>query len=502
MKWLEDFPFFVILMGLSCIAMYLPMMHAIRLEDWLTARTFFYNGTFLSVVTAIVGIASRKQAKGASAVTHLLTMLGAYAILPIFLAMPMAHLVKSISFFHAYFEMLSSLTTTGATLFDNPKSISEPLHLWRALVGWLGGFMILVVAMAIFAPLNMGGFEIYALQRHRKVAVSRMQKAEVSERLNRFSTQIFPIYFILTSVLAIVLIFLGERVLVAVSHAMAILSTSGISPVGGLTGTQGGFVAELVMFLFLSFAISRNTFLPGREHENWQVIKQDKEITQALLCIVIIPLLLFIRHWSGAIVLNEQPDGLSAIASLWGSVFTVLSYLTTTGFVSQSWEASQSWSGMNTPGLIFIGLASLGGGVATTAGGIKLLRIYALYKHGLREMERLSFPSSVAGAGGQRGRSIRRDGAFVAWIFLMVFVLTLGVIMLALTLTGIDFVDALAFAVAGLSTTGPLVHIAIENGASYAQLPDGAKAILCVAMILGRLETVAVIALFNPNYWR
>ncbi|MEH6360734.1 MAG: potassium transporter TrkG, partial [Amylibacter sp.] len=320
MKWLEDFPFFIILMGLSCIAMYIPMMHAIRLEDWLTARTFFYNGTFLSVVTAIVGIATRRQVKGASASTHLLTMLGAYAILPVFLAMPMAHLVNSITFFQAYFEMLSSLTTTGATLFDDPKSISEPLHLWRSLVGWLGGFMILVVAMAIFAPLNMGGFEIYALQRHRKVAVSQMQKAEVSERLNRFSMQIFPVYLLLTVVLSLVLVVLGERVLVAVSHAMAVLSTSGISPVGGLSGAQGSFSIELIMFLFLFFAISRNTFLSGREQDSWQVIRQDKEITQALLCITIIPLLLFIRHWSGAIELNEQVDGLSSLASLWGSI--------------------------------------------------------------------------------------------------------------------------------------------------------------------------------------
>lgn len=501
MKWLEDFPFFVILMGLSCVAMYIPMLHAIRLEDWLTARTFFYNGTFLGIMTVIVGIATRRHAHGASASAHLLTMLGAYAILPIFLAMPMAHLVKSITFFQAYFEMLSSLTTTGATLFDVSISISEPLHLWRALVGWLGGFMILVVAMAIFAPLNMGGFEIYALQRHRKVAVSQMQKAEVSERLNKFALQIFPVYLALTTVLSLALIVMGERVLVAVSHAMAILATSGISPVGGLSGTQGGFLNEVVMFVFLFFAVSRSTLWLSRDQETWQLINQDKEITQALLCVTIIPMLLFIRHWTGAIELNDQPNGLSALVSLWGSIFTVLSFLTTTGFESQSWATSQNWSGLNTPGLIFIGLTCLGGGVATTAGGIKLLRIYALYKHGLREMERLSYPNSVGGAG-QRGRSIRREGAFVAWIFLMVFALTLGITMLALTLTGLGFVEAIAFSVAALSTCGPLVNIAIEDGASYAQLSDGAKGILCVAMILGRLETVAVIALLNPNYWR
>ncbi len=501
MKGISDLPFFVILMALSCIAMCFPMLHAIRLEDWLTARTFFYNGAFLGVITAIVGIAVRRQHYGVSASGHLITMLCAYAILPVFLAMPFASLVKTATFFQAYFEMLSSLTTTGATLFDDPKVLSEPLHLWRSLVGWLGGFMILVVAMAIFAPLNMGGFEIYALQRHRKDAVSQMQKAEVSERLSKFANQIFPIYLMLTLVLSFVLIILGERVLVAVTHAMAILSTSGISPVGGLSGSSGGFLAELIMFIFLFFAVSRNTFLPGREQESWNTIKNDKEITQALLCITIIPALLFIRHWTGAIEANTQADVMTGLSSLWGSSFTILSFLTTTGFESQSWGTAQSWSGLGTPGLIFIGLSALGGGVATTAGGIKLLRIYALYKHGIREMERLSYPSSVGGAG-QRGRSIRREGAFIAWIFLMVFVFTLGMVMLGLSLTGLNFEEALVFAVAALATCGPLVGFSIEGGSSYILLSDEAKGILCIAMILGRLETVAVIALFNPNYWR
>lgn len=501
MKWLRHFPFFVVLMGLSCLAMYIPMFHAIHLQDWVSARTFFYDGTFLGIITAIVGIAVQRQQQGASAAAHLLTMFGAYVFLPILLAMPVVHLVKSITFFQAYFEMLSSLTTTGATLFDDPDVIPEPLHLWRSLVGWLGGFMILVVAMAIFAPLNMGGFEIYALQRHRKTAVSQMHKADVSDRLNKFALQIFPIYLLLTVILALSLISVGDRFFVAVCHAMAVMSTSGISPVGGVINSQIGFAGEVIIFMFFFFAISRNTFLPGKDRENWLIIRQDKEITQALLLVTIIPLLLFFRHWTGAISLNEQSDSLTALGSLWGSMFTVLSLLTTTGFESQSWQISQNWSGLKTPGLIFIGLAALGGGVATTAGGIKLLRVYALYKHGLREMERLSYPNSVGGAG-QKGRSIRREGAFVAWVFLMVFIVSLGTIMLALSLTGLDFIESLALAVAGLSTCGPLVAISLEQSISYALVSDEAKAIFCVAMILGRLETVAVIALFNPNYWR
>ncbi|PCH94254.1 MAG: Trk system potassium uptake protein TrkH [Rhodobacteraceae bacterium] len=501
MRALSTVPFFVVLMGLSCVAMLIPMLHAIRLEDWLIARTFFYYAAFSAIITTIIAIASSSRRTDITANKHLLTMFVAYALLPILLALPFAQLVKSITFFQAYFEMLSSLTTTGATLFDDPSALAEPLHLWRAVVGWLGGFMILVVALAIFAPLNLGGFEIYALQRHRKTALSQMHKAEVSERLNRYAYQIFPIYLALTAVLAVALIMTGDRVLVGVSHAMSVMSTSGISPIGGLENATSGMRGEFIMFLFLFFAVSRNTFLPSGEHDNWKLIKQDKEITQALLCITIIPLLLFIRHWTGALALDGTADFMTALASLWGSVFTVLSFLTTTGFESHVWETAQSWSGLKTPGLIFIGLATMGGGIATTAGGVKLLRVYALYKHGLREMDRLSFPNSVGGAG-EKGRSIRREGAFVAWLFLMMFLISLAVIMLALSLTGLSFVEGLAFGVAALSTTGPLVGISIESGASYAQLSDSAKAILCFAMILGRMETVAVIALLNRNYWR
>jgi trk system potassium uptake protein TrkH len=116
-------------------------------------------------------------------------------------------------------------------------------------------------------------------------------------------------------------------------------------------------------------------------------------------------------------------------------------------------------------------------------------------------MQRLSFPHSVAGAGA-KARTIRREGAYVAWIFLMLFLLSMGAIMLALSATGLGFEDALIFAAAGLSTTGPLVSSASETGLTYAQIPDAAKAVLCGAMVLGRLEALAVIAILNPAYWR
>lgn len=141
----------------------------------------------------------------------------------------------------------------------------------------------------------------------------------------------------------------------------------------------------------------------------------------------------------------------------------------------------------------------MGGGVATTAGGVKLLRIYALYKHGIREMERLVHPSSIGGAG-MAARRFRREGAFIAWIFFMLFLVGIAAIMLALSLIGINFDSAIALSIAAVTNTGPAANI-LDPSLKYTDIGTFGQMILCVGMIFGRVEVLALIALFNPNYW-
>lgn len=501
MAWLRSLPLFVQLMGFAVAMMYLPMAFAIRLEDWDVARTFFYHTTFLLILIALVGIAVTGYASRNSARHYLLTVFGAFLTIPALLAMPFNVLVPSITYFQAYFEMLSSLTTTGATLFDDPSLVPAPLHMMRAIVGWIGGFFILVVALSIFAPLQIGGFEVFTATRGGQKGINQIASADASKRLKRYAAQIFPVYVFVTAILVLCLLIAGDRTLVAVSHAMSIISTSGISPVGGLQGANSGYAGEALMFLFLFLAVSRHTFFFASNTEWADNLKSDKEINLVLICITVIPILLFIRHWTAAFEGTGTDDAATAFAALWGAVFTVLSFLTTTGFESNAWEGAQSWSGLGTTGIILMGLAIMGGGIATTAGGVKLLRIYALYKHGQREIQRLSYPNSVSSAS-SRSRFIRREGAQIAWIFLMLFVLSLALVALALAATGISFSDSLLFATAGLSNTGPLAHAAGESFTGYANISDTGKAILCIAMVLGRLEALAVIAVLNPNYWR
>jgi len=480
--------------------MFGPMFYSARLEDWLYARTFFYHGTFFLIVTGILAIAFSSRGLSQKPVSGILDLFCSFIFLPFFLALPLEYLVPSISLFDAYFEMLSSLTTTGATLFNDPKAIPEVLHLWRALIGWAGGFLMLVTALGLFQPAGLGGFEVYNRAYDTSALETRIKRASIRSRMFTYAQSIFPIYAGLTGLLALLLIVNGDRPLVGLIHAMSTFSTSGISNVGGIAGASSGVIGEVVIALFLIFAVSRFMYQQDTDGRGLKRLVRDKEVNITLLAVTVIPLLLFVRHWSSAIEVSDTSNIGAALSALWGGMFMVMSFLTTTGFESEYWATSRAWSGLDTTGLILMGLVVMGGGIATTAGGVKLLRVYALYKHGIREMARLSYPSSVAGSGNHK-RTIRREGAYAAWIFFMLFLVSLAVIMLLLSLTGIPFEDSLILAVSGLSTTGPLINVAGEGTLDYATISTTAKSIFCIAMILGRLEALAVIAVLNPNFW-
>ncbi|PWE33153.1 potassium transporter TrkH [Maritimibacter sp. 55A14] len=496
-------PLFLILALVGVLAMYIPAAHGFVRGDYDTARVFFYFATLLLFLCLIVGLASANYDPRVSAGSHLLALLGGLVVLPVFLALPMSELVRDTHFLNLYFEMVSSLTTTGASVFDAPERLNPSLHLWKGLVAWLGGFLFWLSAIAIMEPLNLGGFEVFASMKTGKAAqgMARIRVADASERLVRYARELFPVYLTLTLLLWIGLLILGEGSLMALIHAMSTISTSGISPAGGPSGGSAGLGGEFLIFFFLFFAVSRATFSNRLGPRTLTRLRDDREFQLALICLGVLPLALVLRHWLGALEVEEQ-ESLGAVAhALWGGLFTVMSFMTTTGFASADWAAARDWSGLQTPGLILMGLALMGGGVATTAGGIKLLRVHALYKHGLREMEKLVYSSSVGGAG-IHARRIRREGAHIAWIFFMLFMMSVALVMIALSLTGVSFEESLTFSIAALSTTGPLASVAAETPLSYGDLNAAGKLVMCAAMILGRMETLAIIALLNPDFWR
>lgn len=499
---LEKLPLFVILMLLMSALMMVPALHAARLDEWDVARTFLYHGIFFAILATMLGIGTAKAKVAHRPIAQLLSLLLAYLVLPVMMALPVEYLVPSITLAQGYFEMLSSFTTTGATIFSEPDTISEPIHLWRATVAWAGGLMMLVAAFAVLEPLQLGGFEL-----EESLGDTGIKKrsgaggaAHPNQRIIRYTRLIAPPYILLTIALSIGLIMAGDRSFVALCHAMSTLATSGISPLSSFGETSSGRIGEVLLFLFLFLAISHRGISISLRGNLLRRRGMNPEYKIALACLIFIPTLLFVRHFAASFDIAEQQNFSAAMRALWGSIFNTLSFLTTTGFISQDWEAARFWSGLNSPGLVLLALCVMGGGVATTAGGVKLLRVYALYKHGRREMGRLIHPNSVGGAG-ITARRFRREGARIAWIFMMLFILGIAATMLALTAAGQGFDDATALSIAALTNTGPAAYL-LESHIEFANFNNVTRTILCIAMIIGRLETLVVYALFNPGLWR
>lgn len=504
LRRLEGQPLFLVLFAILSISMLVPAGLALGMEEFQTARAFFYTAILGTAIAVMIGLArgSRsEEATGRADLFALLSLFAAFLCLPVLLAIPFAESLPNTRFINAYVEMVSSFTTTGMTFFDDPRRLSAPLHLWRAQVAWMGGFLIWVSAAAVMAPLSLGGFEITAAGREEgESRMARFQRAGVIRRVIRGAIQLGPIYVGLTAALCVLLLIAGDDPLVAVIHAMSTLCTSGISPVGGPDQSGSGVWGEVIISAFLIVALSRVAFSSDTVTERIR-LHRDPEFRLGLAFVIVVPALLFIRHWIASFDVGSGEDLGLGFAALWGAIFTVLSFLTTTGWESQHWDTAQAWSGLATPGMVLMGLSMIGGGVATTAGGVKLLRVYTLYLQGRRELDRLVHPSSVSGTG-IAGRRIRRHGAFQAWVFFMLFALCLAASMAILSFLGIDFEDATVLSVAALANAGQLT---VHGGAEPVALLDlsaGAKMTLCAFMVLGRLELLAIIALFNPDLWR
>ncbi len=262
LKQMSELPLFLQALGVASVSMYVPAGHALVTDDHSEAQAFFYAGSlgvilFALVATAVLGRAPRHGKLG-----PLLSLFSIMTVLPVVLAWPFYEGLRTTTYFNAYLEMVSAVTTTGLPVFEDPARLSSPLHLWRAQVGWMGGFVMWVAASAILAPLNLGGFEVTARSEPGRddMAGDRMHRTATRLRLYRTIVALLPIYAGLTVLLWMLLLIAGDVPLVALCHAMAVMATSGISPVGGLEGAGSGLTGEALLMLFMVFAISRLTF--------------------------------------------------------------------------------------------------------------------------------------------------------------------------------------------------------------------------------------------------
>lgn len=507
MSWRGYSIFGLLLLAVGAL-MLAPAALAIGLGDTDVAAIFAICALVTAISAGLFLLATFKRAPRSETVEEFGTLLAALLIAPIAAAAPVVLAAPFLPFEAAYFEMVSTFTTTGASIFDDPAAAHPAINLWRALTAWAGGFIVLVMAYALLAPRNLGGFEVrggvtggaIGSLRGAPVWAGGREREASGERVAAAVRAIAPIYAALTAAMAILLIIAGLQPVNALMASMGVLSTSGVAPTNEPIFAEAGFGGEVVAALFLILAITRHTYGVGRGNAlRLSRFPDDPELRILAIVVLGVAVWLFARHWIGALELGEV-EGQGAFSALWGAVFTVLSFAATAGYVSDSWETARQWSGLSNPSLVLFGLAMMGGGVATTAGGVKLLRTYALFKHGAREMERLVRPSSIAGSGANK-RGIRREGAQIAWVFVMLFLVALAFAIVGLSLTGLGFEPGVAAAIAAISNTGPLFAIAEPDRSWLTSITPEGRAVLVLTMVLGRVELLALIAMLNPDNW-
>lgn len=504
MSLLRQSPIALVL-GLLGLAMLLPAVFATLQQDWRTGRGFLYAALFTLVIAGLIAFALGTNSTRESPRRELGALLICWLLVPLFSAIPFLLILPAFGFWGSYFEMIAAVTTTGGTAIGDPKSVPDALHLWRGLAGWFGGFLTLMAAFIVLAPRRLGGFEIEAATwRHQSDDDTRRWLssgiAPFEERVARAVRIILPTYLALTAILALIFEATGQGDLASMVHAMAVMSTSGISPYSSGLVAGDSFLGEFAALLFMALAATRLIYSNASQVGRQRVWRYDPELWMMIALSTLVTAALFLRHWVGALTIDLTDTALDGLEALWGNIFTVVSFLTTTGFQSSSWSNARDWSGLANPGLFLLGLAAIGGGAATTAGGIKLIRAYALMRHGMRELERIAQPSSVLGIGG-RTRSMLREGPLIVWSFIMLFIFAILVTIIGLTATGMKFDTALIASISAISNTGPAFKMVTGGARDFADLKALQQMILAGAMIVGRFETLALIALFNPDVW-
>ena len=489
----QKLPLAISIPTLFILMLMIPSVHGFISGDSHKGRSFFY-----AVLLGLFGLTFlRFSLQGTVFPMHrhaqLWSLIAFFLGFPLLLAIPLYEVSAAGQFIDAYLDIVSTVTTTGLPVFA-PGSLSETLVIWRVSLGWASGFLIWVFAWSIFAPLNLGGFEHLGA---RGEAMTQTQNARQTtgrlpaEKFWSEAVRLGPVYLWITLAAALALLIVSGDPSYALLRAMATIATFGIEiPEHSGAGGVGG---EVILALVMLFALSRSTFSTVFARARKWRVTEDPELRVAAGLVLVATLVLI---GQGA----RYVEGLGAHLELvWGAFFTSLSYLTTTGLASDSLPVVLV--NLDPVEIILVALAMIGGGVATTAGGIKLLRVFILTGHSRAEVNRLIAPSQVM-SGQIESRSHDHHSAMLACVFLVLFILVMGAITLALTVAGSPVKDSLYLTLATVTNTGPLLPTGSGAETLVMSLPTQAKMILAAAMVLGRLEVLALLALLNPDIYR
>ena len=442
----------------------------------------FLESALLTVLTGgLVALACANSAGSRMTLqqTFLLTT-GVWAVLPFFGAIPFVVGATEASVTDAYFEAMSGLTTTGSTVFIGLDDLPEGLLLWRSMMQWFGGIGIIVVAMAFLPELRVGGMQIFRSEGFDTAGKVLPRAAEIASRIS-------IVYVLLTILCMTAYIGVGMDVLDALNHAFTTIATGGFSTTdlsfGGFKGAPE-YVAAIFMVLASLPFVRYVQLMAG----STRPLFADSQVRTfaGVLAALILALTVF--------RLATSDTGLEQ--SFRETLFNVTSIITGTGYASTDY---QLWGSVAVAVFFFVGL--IGGCAGSTCCSIKIFRYQLLFRAIETQIRRIHSPHGVFSLK-YEGRSVSEDVISSVMAFFTMFVVSLGILSVLLSATGLDFITSVSGAAAAIANIGPGLGDIIGPAGNFSTLSDTAKWLLSAGMLVGRLELVVVIVLFTSRFWR
>ena len=442
---------------------------------------FLESAVFTAVVGGLLALACANAAGGRLSIqqTFLLTT-GVWMVLPLFGAVPFLLGATEADFTDALFEAMSGLTTTGSTVLVELETLPEGILFWRALLQWYGGIGIIVVAMVFLPELRIGGMQIFRSEGFDTFGKILPRATEIAQR-------IFVIYFTLTGLCALAYLGFGMSAFDAISHAMTTIATGGFANYDASFGAFGPgveYAAALFMILAALPFVRYVQLLAGTARPLAVDSQVRVFLTIALVVVAVLTLWL--------LVTGPQ----SGEESFRKALFNGVSILTGTGYASADYMA---WGAFPVVLFFFIGL--IGGCAGSTTCSIKVFRYQLLFSSIKMQVQRIHSPHGVFPPRYQ-GRAVGEDVLSSVMAFFVLFIVSLGVLSVGLGMTGLDFITSVSGAAAALANIGPGLGDEIGPTGNFAGLNDAAKWLLTAAMLIGRLELMAVYALLTVSFWR
>jgi trk system potassium uptake protein TrkH len=461
------------------MAMLLPSAVGL-LRDAPNSAAFFASAVVTVSVAGLMVTANRVPSVTITRRQTYILVVMAWVVLPAFAAMPFVFSDLDLSITDAYFEAMSGLTTTGSTVLTGLDQIAPSILLWRAVLQWLGGIGIIVMAMAILPLLRTGGMQLFHAE-----SSDRYEKP--FPRATQFVSAIVLAYVLLSILCGMSYRLAGMSQFDAIIHAMTTVSTGGYS---SHDASFAYFHSPLIEWLAVLFMLAGALpfVLYVRAARGDPKILRDRQV-QVFLAMVLLSSLA-LAAW-----LTTYKD-LLLLDAVRLTLFNVTSIITTTGYASADYN---NWGGLAV-GMMFY-LTFVGGCTGSTAGGIKIFRFrvmaIVLQAHLLQRF----FPHGV-GSRTYDGKPLEEDVIEGVLAFAVVYAASVGAIALGLAALDLDWITSLSGAATAVGNVGPGLGEIIGPAGNFANLPDGAKWLLSFGMLLGRLELFTVMVLLAPRFWR